>query len=90
MGALLCKAENPLLLKQTMQAAALQLLPGENSTVPAHTQPVLHGAPPALSCCRHLLSTTVTDAAELHTFKAVLTFIDVSKFDMCVFKAFIW
>lgn len=93
-GALLCKAEDPLLLKQTVQAAALQLLPGENSPVPTHThswccmEPLQPSAAARFSL--HLFTTTVTDVAALHTLKAALTFVDVSKFDMCVFEAFIW
>lgn len=93
-GALLCKAEDPLLLKQTVQAAALQLLPGENSPVPTHTHSWCYMEPLQPSAAArfslHLFTTTVTDVAALHTLKAALTFVDVSKFDMCVFEAFIW
>lgn len=88
LGGLPFKAENPLLLKQSLEAAALQHLLSQRSAVPARRQAGAAGSPishelsqdiPGIS--QHL---PLARLAALCVSKAVLTFIDVSKFCVCL------
>lgn len=78
-----CKAENPLLLQQPLEAAALHHLRCPQSAVPADAAWRCRGRV-AQRLSQAVQALPLTDQAASRVSKAVLVFIDVSRFCVCV------